>query len=249
MSCGTAARALGRHRFALHEFLYLESTGKFGPKFYPIVLERISSCYRALKDLDLAEKYGDMAIEKGEISPDGQYTGYLFDNRARVAFDREDLPLAIQLYRRAYEAFDETAQSHERVLVLNSLSQCYFDMNRFKAARRACEAAERLSRANNQRRARALSLILLGEVDEIQNRPAQAIRRWKQAVIIAKELNDKELRFKAEFVLLRRALESGDEAVARAIKRRLRRLSPWLSSATQELDDFKKLTRTTDRIP
>jgi hypothetical protein len=102
-------------------------------------------------------------------------------------------------------------------------------------------ASAKLSKANNHHHDHALSLILLGEIDEIENRHSQAAKKWNEAVAIAKRLKDKELRFKAEFVRFRRAVSIGDKAVARAIKRRLKRLAPWLPQDNFELRAFSKM--------
>jgi molecular chaperone GrpE (heat shock protein) len=84
-------------------------------------------------------------------------------------------------------------------------------------------------------------MILLGEIDVIENKPRQASKRWREAARIARELNDRELRFKAELELYKQALAERNQAVARAIQRRLQRLSPWISNNAPELLAFNKL--------
>jgi hypothetical protein len=75
----------------------------------------------------------------------------------------------------------------------------------------------------------------------MESRPGQAQRRWKKAAEIAKQLNDRELRFKTEFVLFRRAKQDGNEAVARSIMRRLRKLAPGVPEDVEELSAFQRL--------
>ena len=87
-----------------------------------------------------------------------------------------------------------------------------------------------------------MSLILLGEIEEVENKRSLAGHHWKEAASIARRLNDRQLRFKAEFGLFRKALLDGDDAVARAIGRRLRKLSAWIPSNTQELQAFYRMT-------
>ncbi len=241
MNCGTAAQLLGRYRFALHEFLYVESTGLLEPKFYALILERISSCFRALKDLEAAEKHADTAIKKAEGCGETEFIGYFYNNRALIAVERSDLTLAVELHKRAYEAHKAAGRSAECATSLNNLAQCYFDQKRFGAARRSCTASMKISKDNNHNRSHALSLILLGEIDEVENRPGLAERKWKEAVAIAKRMKDKKLIFKAEFFRFRRAVSTGDRAVARAIKRRLQRLAPWIPKDTFELHAFAEL--------
>ena len=85
MSCGTAALALGRHRFALHEFLHLESTGKFGPKFYPIVLERISSLLSRPQGSRSRREVRRSRDQQGPRSQDKEYLGSFSTTRAGSA--------------------------------------------------------------------------------------------------------------------------------------------------------------------
>jgi tetratricopeptide (TPR) repeat protein len=241
MNCATAARPLGRRKFALHEFLYVEATKQLEPNHYAIALERISGCYRALGDFETAEKHADAAIKKAEASGDTEYVGYFYSTRAHIAFDQSDLKLAVAFYKKAYEAHKAARLTAECASSLNNLSQCYFDQKRYGAAKRTCMASAKLSKLNNHHHDLALSLILLGEIDEIENRHAQAAKKWNEAVAIAKRLKDKELRFKAEFVRFRRAVSTGDKAVARAIKRRLKRLAPWLPQDNFELNAFGEM--------
>jgi len=242
MNVATAARILGRFRFALHEYLFLDSTSGFGPSFHSVLLERISGCYRRLGNLSLAEKYADDATAEADATGDPTFLGYIYGNRARLALERSDLKLAASLYERAYRAFKKSGDRVECVQSLNNLSQCFFNMSRYRAARRALETSERISRLEQHYRCLALSLILLGEIEDIENRPAQASRHLKEAVAISRQLNDRTLRFKAEFVLLQRAVKSNDGPVARAICRRLQKLSPCISSDTDELQAFRQIS-------
>jgi len=148
---------------------------------------------------------------------------------------------AAVFFRKAFKLLRDQGENKECVRMLNNLAQCYFDMRRYKAARRAASAAERQAHELSLLRAQALSRIILGEIDEVEDQPLAATRRWKEAVEIAKTLNDRELRFKAEFVLFRQALQDGNKPIARAIERRLRRLSPWIPEETYELMTFRSL--------
>ena len=69
-----------------------------------------------------------------------------------------------------------------------------------------------------------------------------AEKRWKEAAAIAKKLNDKVLRFKAEYQLLKQACDNGDKPVARAIHRRLTKLSNYIPANTPELADFRSIS-------
>ncbi len=52
---------------------------------------------------------------------------------------------------------------------------------------------------------------------------------------------DQVLRFKAEFLLLQLAFDSGKQEVARSIHRRLRKLANWIPDSTPELREFREL--------
>jgi tetratricopeptide (TPR) repeat protein len=242
MNCATAAHALGRYRYALHEFLYVEAIDALEPKHYAIILERISSCFRARKDIEAAKKHANTAIRNAEASGETKFIGYLYTTRALIAYDSSDLELAVEFHKKAYAAHKAVGRSAECASSLNNLAQCYFDQKRFGAAHRTCAASLKISKANKHNRSHALSLILLGEIDEIENRPSQAEKKWNEAVAIAKKVRDKKLRFKAEFFRFRRAVSKGDKAVARAIKRRLKRLAPWIPRDTFELHAFNEIT-------
>jgi tetratricopeptide (TPR) repeat protein len=239
MSCGTAARALGRHRFALHEFHNLETLNLAGSKTYSLALERLSTCYLDLRNHERAGEYASRAIGAATETEEQEFLGYALYARARVALRQRDYDTATSFFQKSYDAHKSANRRVDCVLTLNSLSQCYFEMKRYGAARRSVEAAMGIAEETGQRRAHALSLIMLGELNEVSNRIDRAITVWKEAAAIGKALDDKELRFKSEFLLFRRAKRDNNTAVARAIRRRLLKLAPWLPPETEELSAFK----------
>ena len=236
---GTAARALGRHRYALHEFLHAESTGALGPVFHALVLERLACCYRFLKNLSTAEDHAIRAVEEAESCGATEYLGHIYSTRARVALSQSSLDLAVEFYQKAFEAHRSSGHEIECARSLNNLAQCYFDQKRFGAAHKAAKASLSVTSSRPKHRIRALSLILLGELSEKRHQSGAAEGYWKQASAIAKELNDKELRFRAEFARYKRAVHSQEHAVARAIHRRLVKLASWLPQETDTLEEFK----------
>ncbi|HXV75723.1 MAG TPA: helix-turn-helix domain-containing protein [Candidatus Polarisedimenticolaceae bacterium] len=244
MSCATAAGALGRHRFAIHEFKHLKKQIRLGPRLLTLVLERISSCYLALGDISAAEHFSDRAIDASEQAGGEEYRGHALYARARVALWSQDRRKAVRLFEQAYEEHKSRDRREDCALALNSLAQCYFDLRRRGAARRSCRAALKIADSVGHLRTKAFSLLLLGELDELAEKPNLALRRWRAAVQIGKELKDRELRFKAEFLIFRRAIRDENDAVARAIHRRLHRLAPWIPPTTQELSEFRNLSHT-----
>jgi hypothetical protein len=93
----------------------------------------------------------------------------------------------------------------------------------------------------DQNRSLALNRILLGEIEALQERSSMAEQHWKEAAAVAKRLHDRPLAFKAEFLLYKLAKQQGNLPTARALQRRLRRLTPWLPPDTPELVEFKQL--------
>ena len=83
---------------------------------------------------------------------------------------------------------------------------------------------------------------MLGELLELDNRPELAALRWKEAQVIAKGLEDRELRFKTDLALFKQALRAQDHAVARSIRRRLLKMSPRVPSGIEEVAEFKRLS-------
>lgn len=240
MGCGTAALTLGRVRFALHEFQAVELGKALGPRFQPLLMERLATAYRKLGDLVRARDYGDAAIRAAERSEGHDYLGYAYSARSLQGLAESDLVLAATFAQKAFGVFKEAGRFSECATELSNLAQIYFDLGRFGAARRALEATEHvLKSVPSYRRHRALSRILLGEMDALENRDDLAEIRWKEAASIAKDLHDKTLQFKAEYQLLRQAHKRGDSTVARSIERRLTRLSNYVPENTPELVEWR----------
>lgn len=242
MNCASAAKTLGKTRYALHELHHLESAAMLSPKFAPLLLDRISICYRSRGEFALAEKYIESAIAKAEATLNKDALGCLYGSRANLAVAQSNLQLATNFYQKAFGMLKETGRRAECARTLNNLAWCYLDMKRYQAARRAGLAAERLTRSLSMERPFALSQLLLGEIDELCNRHELATQRWREAVEIARQLGDKELRFKVEFLLFRQALNNGDLPAARALERRLRRLQLWVPKDTPEVAAFNSLS-------
>lgn len=242
MNCAMAARRLGRRRLALHEFKYIESRGTLGPRYRPIVLERLSMCYRQLNRMDLAQQYGDKAIAEAEASGALDRLAYVYSNRAGIALALSDPEQAAVFYQKSYDAFRDAGIEVECARAMNNLASVYIDLGRLGATRRLLIAAHKLAKRLNQHRAQALGRIMMGEVDLLENRNDLATKRWKEAVAIAEKLNDKTLRFQAEVCLYKQAHDQGDDEAARSLHRRLRKLALWVPADTQELATYKRLT-------
>ena len=245
VNCATAAVGLGRYRYSLHEFSYALRSEKVGLSFFPIILERISTVYRKLDQRDKAKEFAEAAIKAEQQAPDHAYRGYLYSNRGLLTMEAGDLITAARDFQTAFQIYKEQGLMVEAARCLNNLGQVYFDMKRYGAARRALSAGQKVEPQNL--RLRTLAHVLLGEIDEIEGHDRSARKHWQEAATIAKQLKDKVLRFKAEFFLLRQARRGGDEAIARAISRRLRKLRHWIPQTTPELAAFLEIDQ--DNLP
>jgi transcriptional regulator with XRE-family HTH domain len=241
MNCATAARGLGRHKFAVHEYHFVEHSNALGPRLQVILWDRLSVCYRNTRQLETAEKYANAATAKARELGHADGLGLALSNQALIAFSRSDLGVAATLFQQAFEAFRSAGLDHSCARCLNNLGQVYFELRRLGAAKRTVLAAERLAARINQPRAQALSWILMGEIDCLEHRDERAAQRWKQAAEIARRLDDKQLCFKAEFFLYKQAQETGNLPAARSLQRRLNRLAGWVPEYTPELVRYRLL--------
>ena len=249
MNCASTAGFLGREMFALHEYQHVEQSRLVGPALYPIVLERLSQSFRKLKQFDRALHYGDLAVAEAEQIEGFDRLGHVYTSRALLALAMGDLRGATEYFGQAYAAHKKAGRQYECARALNNLAQVYFSGGRLRAARRALAASERLAEPIKQHRALALGRILLGVIESLEHHDELATLRWREAARIARQLDDKVLRFKAEYYLFRQAHQRGDQPVARALHRRLRKLSHWVPDETPELADFNVLATNWVSVP
>lgn len=241
MACATAAMALGRVHFAHHEYSHVEAHREVGPRYEPLVLERLAVAYRKLGDLDKARSYCDRAIEAAQVSEGRAYLGYTYATRAMLALVESDLALAAEFTKKSHDIFKDGNRVPEHATQLSNLAQIYFDLGRYGAARRALTATESVLKGGGYHRHQALVRILQGEIDRVEHNKESAEARWKEAAQIAKQLRDKTLQFKAEYHLFRLAQDVGNDPVCRSIHRRLLRLANYVPEDTPELQEFRSL--------
>lgn len=240
MNVATTAAALGRLRFSMHELEQVHHAGHLGPKYHPVVLECMSSRLLAQGNTERARELADLAIKEAEGVDPHPYLGNLYLSRALVASYESNSPLSIDLYQRAYRFFSEAGRIPECANTLMNLAQKYVDTNRLRTARRAIASAERLAKTVAQDGVLARAQILLGEIELLAGKHEKAAIHWREAVSIAKRANDKILHFQAEYKLYEQALHLGNDVLAAALQRRLKRLSPWIPSHVEELQGFRE---------
>jgi tetratricopeptide (TPR) repeat protein len=232
----------GRHRLALHELEYVRSTNGLGPRYSITLLELLSQRYRSLGDMDRARALADEAVKSADRLGSPVLQAHTYSDKAFIESEQRHFDEAIDLYKRAHSLFQRAGLPSGAAKTLQNLAQVYFDLGRVKAAKRALTAAERLAVKNDLQRPRAFVRILLGEIACEEANPERAVALWREAIDIAKELQDPILRFKAEFQLYKHAVRAGDKPSASSLRRLLRRRATWVPDTLEELVEFKKLT-------
>lgn len=240
MTCGTAAKSVGRYLFARYEFLYVLEIDALGPRLSPLLFDRLASVHHSIGDPDNARFFGDQAIAKAEAVEDHEFLGHICSNRGLQARADKRLEHAESLFERAYRIFRDADLPADCAVALNNLAQVHFENGRLRAARLSLEASLRTTRDLSAHRSRALAHVLLGEIEQLQGREEQATRHWKQAASTAKRVNDRVVRFKADFLLMKQAHRDGNQAVKRSIMRRLRKLVNFIPSDTEEVREFEE---------
>lgn len=241
MNLSTAAIKLGRCRLTLFELEFIHSTGRLSARLQPLLFERLSAAHFSLNEMPKAREYADLAIAEAEESQERDFLGYFLSSRARIAMQEGEVDRAIELYQRAFEEFRLAEVQPECALMLYNLAQAYVFAKRYTAARRALLSADRLAGPLGQNRIRALVRILLGEVEELNSKPVAAAQHWREAASIAKDMNDRIIKFRAEYFLYKQARSQGHALEAKAIEKRLNRVAPWIPREVAELGEFHQL--------
>ncbi len=244
LNTSTMASGLGRNRFALHEALHVLGTNRVSSTNHARVCDRVACIYRRLGLADLADHYSDLAIQEATATDDRFGLAFMYSTKAHVALSRSDPQTAIPLFHKSHTLHRDLGQSETAASVLVSIAECHLDLQRIRAARQACDSALRMLESGSPCVTQASALAVMGKVADAEGHSDRAARLWHDAMDVAKECRDRVLKFKIELLLFRRALRVGDDSAARAIQRRLRRVSPWIPAELQELTEFRDLVRT-----
>lgn len=228
-------RSLAKNALAFHELRELERSSVLDPGERAIVLERMASCCDCLGDMPRAERYADAAITLARELPDARVEAYARGTRATVALDQEQwnaasaqLMEALATYRRSEGVPSRLLPNPSfEPLTLLKLAECALRVGEHARTRQLALAAKRMSVEGDLPLGRAYAELLLGCVDEAEGHVDRALQRWRKAAALASKINHPGVAFWAEVELLRHAIEAGERATARAIRRRLERLSPW----------------------
>jgi transcriptional regulator with XRE-family HTH domain len=251
VNLATAIRSLGKNRLALHELKQLERSGRLGTRKNAIVLDRISNCHRCLGEMEVAERYADAAIAEAREYGELRILAFAQFSRAMVAIDQSDRDQGVEFLHQAFrsnrgasgEKFALRPNPAFEVNTLLQLTDAYLRSGYEEKAGYAARTAKQLSTRSDLPGARAYSELMLGELDERAGRHEHAIQRWRRSAALADGLHNRRLGFSAEFYVFRQALHRGNRALARASRRRLERLAPWVPEHMPLLGEFREMTK------
>jgi transcriptional regulator with XRE-family HTH domain len=245
----TSIRALGKDALAFHELRELEASVPLDARQRALVHERMSGCCRCLGDMKRAESYADSAIAESLALGDSRILSYAHSARAGAAIDQEQWAIADGHLLKALAAYRDglgrqslllPSPSFEAVALL-MLAECSVNVRNMSRARRFTIAAQRMSEEHALPLGLAYSELLLGWIDEAAGRVVRALSRWRRATVLAVGIDDPRIDFTAEVEIFRQAQEAGDSARARASRRRLERLVPWIPRHIPAYRRFKQL--------
>ena len=242
LSHGVAARATGRYALALAEFDFvMEHLDALSDEALPIVFQQSAVAKHHLGAVDEANALAGRAIELAKRAPQRKHLGDALETRAYFANQMKDYPAAIVNYQEAFAAYKAVKGQVDCARTLNNLAQSYFNVRRFKAARRALGAADRLATELGADALRSRSRVLLGEIELLEGHSKKASTLWHDAIEIARRTHDTVVHFKAEFQLFKLSIDQGNLTAANALGRRLNRMTPWISRSEPEVAEFLRL--------
>jgi len=249
LNLASVVRSLGKNRLALHELTDLERSGRIGARMNAIVLDRISHCHRCLGAMDLAERYSDAAIAEARQFAEGRILSVAQFTRGIVAIDQADYEQGVRYLHQAFRSNRDVAGDGLALVsnpgfeanTLLHLAEAYVHSGSYEKAGHAARSAKRLSARAGLPGAQAYSELALGELDERVGRHERAVQRWRRSAQLAVSMHNRRLGFSAEFYVFRQALHRGNQALARASRRRLERLAPWVPEHFPLLGEFHEL--------
>ena len=246
----TANRALGKDALALHELRELAGRDELTPLHRAIVHERMSGCCRCLGEMARAEEHADRAIAQARLLDDPRTLAYALCTRAGAAVDQEQWPAASRLLLEALATYRAAAARRSQLLPSPSfeaqttlmLAECSIQLGSLARARRLIVSAQHLAQQHELPMSLAYSELLLGWIDDAAGRPVRALDRWRRAAALAARIDDQRLMFAAEVEIFRQAVTAGEANRARACRRRLERLAPWIPKHIPAYQRYKRLT-------
>jgi tetratricopeptide (TPR) repeat protein len=242
LSHGVGACATGRYLLGLTEFGFvMEQLDSLAQEELPIVFQQSAVAKRRLGAVEEANAFALRAVELAKQAPERRHLGDALETLGLLASQTNDHDSAITVLQEAFAAYKAIKSQLDCARTLNNLAQSYFNVRRFKAARRALGAADRLATELGADAIRARTRILLGEIELLEGNPKKAAALWHDTIEIARRTRDTVVHFKAEFQLFKLSIEQGNLTAANALGRRLNRMAPWISRSEPEVAEFLHL--------
>jgi len=242
LSHGVAARATGRYALALTEFAcVLENQDALTNDTLSVAFEQTAVVKMRQGSIEEARALAERAVILAIESPQKKSLGDALDTRATLACQSGDAVTGIAVYQDAHAAYKAVGRQVDCARTMNNLAFAYIGVKRFKAARRALGAADRLATKLGANSVKARSRIMLGEIESLEGNTKRAASLWHDALEIARGTRDSVVHFTAEFHLFKLSIAQGNLTAANALGRRLMRMTPWISRGESDVDEFLRL--------
>jgi tetratricopeptide (TPR) repeat protein len=242
LSHGVAARLTGRDALAFVELEHVRrNADALNKESVSVVFEQLANVKLRFGEVEEAKALSERAVALANEAPTKRNLGDALDTRARLACHLNDRESGIADYKLAFAAYKAVGRDSDCARTMNNLAQCYFDAGRYRGARRALSAADRLATKSSADAVRARSRVLLGEIEAIDGNPTKASALWHDAMEIARRTRDTVVHFKAEFQVFKLLIAQGNSTAANAFGRRLNRMRPWISRSEPEVVEFAQL--------
>jgi transcriptional regulator with XRE-family HTH domain len=242
MSCSIVAARLGAQRLSLYELEHVRDTAKFSDERLANLDILLSNRFRERGEVERAILFAESALTRARSSGSLDQEAFATANMAVLMQDAQRGDEAIELAKSSFDLFKRAGLMNECTRSLINLADYYFEAARFASAKRALGAAERLAVKHGLDRPRALIRILRGMIAKEEGQLQLAVGYWRESIELSKKTRDRVTRFKAEFQLLKHALETGDEKTARALCRLMHKRALWIPNDVVELSEFRTLT-------
>ncbi|MDH3786242.1 MAG: helix-turn-helix domain-containing protein, partial [Acidobacteriota bacterium] len=224
LNCASCAKTSGCLSYAQHELLFALKHGQLAESTHALVLDRLGQVYLLKNEIDLARRHVDVAIEKARSLGSFPQLSYLYGSRTLIAEAECDWELCLQCAQSGHDAAKQQGNLPEEVRHMNAIGYSYAKLERWRAAKRICLAAESMAKKHGIVRSVGHAQLVLGLVDIAEGRPTEARTRLQAARDVGKQFEHTSLRFGAELALLKLAIQLDDSSHVRAIGRRMEKL-------------------------
>jgi len=200
--------------------------------------ERLATLFFRRENYIEANRHSSKALELAKDSGSADRIFHAHYAHATGLLQQKKFREAIDELVKAYELSKEFEDSILGGKVLSSLASAYLGQKQFAAARRAITAAQKNFRTNKARASQALLSTFLGQIEFQQGDYRKAEIHYRDSLDLLKGFSRHRFRFFTEIRLLELAVTQGNQAMARAVLRRLKRLRPWFPKEAELERDY-----------